>query len=312
VQIRTRNEFFKAANVIDEREFALLRDFPHCQRLEGEISGVWQKNPQYSFWCPDQKSPTNALRVIMAFDDDDGNTLLSEKMSKCGFLIFGGYQNVHKEPSYQTSITGYGTIEPLQMLLKTKEVMDDEAEKAPPEKKSQFAWKPYNTLIPYAKSENARGRFKIAIYSQEPLMVKELADWKFKTSAVGEWNTKTAGGCKQFLDTWSNNPRFKFRIPKGRKEFTMCIMLSQTKAGMDFIAFQVVPYQFFIGFYVLEDIDIVFENKNWKNALDIWDLVSLDSSKESDFFLVPTTFKQAQLTGFTVTIFSDEEVQFVM
>jgi len=89
-------------------------------------------------------------------------------------------------------------------------------------------------------------------------------------------------------------------------------MLSQTKAGMDFIAFQVVPYQFFIGFYVLEDIDIVFENKNWKNALDIWDIVTLDSTKESDFTIVPTTFKQGQMTGFTITIFSDEEVQFIM
>jgi len=190
--------------------------------------------------------------------------------------------------------------------------MDEEAEKAPAEKKSQFTWMPYQTLIPYGKSEGVRGRFRIAIYSQEELTLRELSDWKFKITAVGEWNEKTGGGCKQFLDTWANNPRYKFRIPKGRKDFKMSIMLSQTKAGIDFIAFQVVPYQFFIGYYVLEDIDIVFENKNWKNALDIWETVTLDSSKESDFTLVPTTFKQGQHTGFTITIFSDEEVQFVM
>jgi len=89
-------------------------------------------------------------------------------------------------------------------------------------------------------------------------------------------------------------------------------MLSQSKSGMDFIAYQVVPYQYFIGFYILEDIDIIFENKTWKNALDIWDIVTVDSSKESDFYIVPTTFKQNELTGFTITIFSDEEVQFVL
>jgi len=89
-------------------------------------------------------------------------------------------------------------------------------------------------------------------------------------------------------------------------------MLSQAKSGMDFVAFQVIPYQFFIGYYILEDIDIVYENKNWKNALDIWDIVPLDTIKESDFYIVPTTFKQEQMTGFTVTIFSEEEVQFVM
>jgi len=190
--------------------------------------------------------------------------------------------------------------------------MDEEENNAAPEKRSQFEWKPFHTLIPYAKAENVRGRFKIAIFSQEELVVKELVDWKHKITTVGEWNEKTAGGCKTYLDTWSNNPRFKFRVPKGRNDFKICVVVSQTKAGMDFIAFQVVPYQFFIGFYVLEDLDIVFENRNWKNALDIWDVVQLDSTKESDFFLVPTTFKQAQFTGFTVTIFSDEEVQFIM
>jgi len=167
-------------------------------------------------------------------------------------------------------------------------------------------------LLPYGKTENVRGRFKIAIFSQEELVVNELAEWKFKSQTTGEWNQKTAGGCKQFLDTWSNNPRFKFKVPKGNKNFKMSIMLSQTKSGMDFVAYQVIPYQFFIGFYILEDIDIVFENKNWKNALDIWDTVILDTTKESEFYIVPTTFKQSQLTGFSITLFSDEEVQFVM
>jgi len=106
--------------VIDEREFALARDFPFLRRLEGTLSGQWQKNPQFSLRCPDQKTSTNALRVIMTFDDDDGNSLLSEKMSKSGFLIFGSYQDEHKEPSYQTSIVGYGTIEPMSILLKKK------------------------------------------------------------------------------------------------------------------------------------------------------------------------------------------------
>jgi len=191
-------------------------------------------------------------------------------------------------------------------------VVEEEAKNAAPEKKSQHSWFPYNTLIPFGKTENVRGRFKIAIFSQEELEVRELVEWKHKIQTAGEWNANSAGGCKQFLDTWSNNPRYKFRVPKGKKDFKMCVMLSQTKSGMDFIAYQVVPYQFFIGFYILEDIDIVFENRNWKNALDIWDFVALDTTKECDFYIVPTTFKQGQMTGFTVTIYSDEEVQFVM
>jgi len=296
---------------LDEREFPLALDFKHRKVIEGSLSGIWQKNPQFSFSCPNPTANTNALRIIMHFDDDDGNSILSEKMTKSSFLVFSSNQNEHKEPSYQTSVLGYGTIEPLALLIKKKEVIEEEAANAPPEKKSQHQWYPFYTLIPYGKNESVRGRFKIAIFSQEELNVTELADWKFKTQAAGEWNQKSAGGCKQYLDTWSTNPRFKFRIPKGKKQFKMCILLSQTKSGMDFIAFQVVPYQFFIGYYILEDIDIIFENKTWKNALDIWDIVTIDSSKESDFYIVPTTFKQAQITGFTITIFSDEEVQFV-
>jgi len=80
---------------------------------------------------------------------------------------------------------------------------------------------------------------------------------------------------------------------------------------MDLTPYQVVPYQFFIGFYVEDKMDIIFENRNWKNALDVWDVVKLDTTKEDVFTITPTTFKQGQLTSFTITVFADEEVKFV-
>jgi len=81
---------------------------------------------------------------------------------------------------------------------------------------------------------------------------------------------------------------------------------------MDLVPYQVIPYQFFIGYYILEDLHQVFENKNWKNALDVWDIVTLDTTRQSEFTVIPTTFKQGQLTGFTLTAFADEQINFGM
>jgi len=305
VTLRVRTELFKAANVIDEREFAVQRDFPFRKYIEGKLIGGWQKNPQFSFWSANQQNPTNALRIMMAFDSDDGDSLLSEKMSKSGFLVIGSLQNVHKEPSYQTGVE-YGTIEPTSIILRQNQAVEVDAA----DKKTSPEWKPYHTLIPYGKMENTSGRFKIVIYSQEEIEVKEVSEWRFKATVSGEWTANSAGGCKQYQDTWSNNPRFKLKLPPGRDKFEFCLMLSQQKSGMDLVPYQVIPYQFFIGYYILEDLDIVFENKNWKNALDVWDIVTIDTTRQSEVTVIPTTFKQGQLTGFTLTAFADEEIKF--
>jgi len=228
-------------------------------------------------------------------------------MGKCGFLIFGSTQNSHKEPSFQISIDGYGANDPTVLLLKKiepSEFSEFEDDKDKP--------KPYHTIIPYGKTESVRGRFVVSFYSQEALEMKELVDWKFKTTATGEWSPSTAGGCKQFEDTWRNNPTFKLQLPSGRDEFTMCVMLSQAKAGMDMVPFQVTPYQFFIGVYIQDKMDIVFETRKWKNALDVWDVVKLNTTKENVFMITPTTFKQGQLTSFSISVFADEDVKFVM
>jgi len=302
VTLRTRTEFFKAADVIDEREFALQRDFHSRQFIEGKIGGGWQKSPQYSLSCANNNNPTNAVRVIMHFDDDDGG--LTDKMAKTGFLVFGSTQEVHKEPSYYTSCEGYGAIEPTVLLLKKDPPPAEEANQP-----KKLDWKPFHTLVPYGKTDAVRGRFKIVIYAQEPLVIKELVDWKNKVSVPGEWNANTAGGCKQYQDTWTSNPKFTLELPAGRKGVQVAIMLSQAKSPMDLVAFQVMPYQFFIGYYVLADMDILFETPKWLNSLDVWDVVTLDTTMQNTLTVMPTTFKQGQLTNFTVTVLSDEEIK---
>jgi len=225
-------------------------------------------------------------------------------MAKCGFLVFGSIQDDHKEPSFQTQIEGYGANEPTSILLRKPNPGDEFDEK-------KDLPKPYHTIIPYAKGDMVSGAFKIVLFSQEDLTIKKLLDWKYKISVMGEWSTTTAGGCRQSEDTWRTNPSYKLQIPSGQKNFTMCVMLSQAKAGIDLVPYEVKPYQFFIGFYIEDKMDIVFENKNWKNALDVWDLVTLDSTRENVFTITPTTFRQGQLTSFTINVFADEDIKWV-
>jgi len=306
VTLRTRLEFFRAAGVVDEREFSLQRDFPSRQSVEGKIvGGGWQKNPQFSLSCTNNSNPTNAVRIIMHFDDDDGGGLASDKMVKTGFLVFGSSQDSHKEPSYYTSCEGYGTIEPTVLLFR-RDPPDNSSPADPSAKKPD--WRPFHTLVPYGKTDNVKGRFQLVIYAMEPLAIKELIEWKFKTSATGEWNANTAGGCKQYQDTWMTNPKFTLELPKGRKDLKLCLMLSQAKSPMDLVAFQVMPYQFFIGYYVLADMDILYESPKWLNSLDVWDTFTMDTSQHNTFTVMPTTFKQGQLTNFSITVLCDEEV----
>jgi len=202
-------------------------------------------------------------------------------------------------------------VEPLSLVLRHQPTAEEIANPTP-ESKKRPEWKPYHSLVPFGKTDSVRGKFKLVIYSQEELEVKDLVEWKHKATSNGDWNGKTAGGSRHYQETWPNNPRFKLRLPKGNPAFTFCLMLSQQKSGVDLIAFQVLPYQFFIGYYILEDIDIVYEYKNWKNALDVWDVVTIDTTRESDFIIVPTTHKPDQCTTFSLTALADEEISFVM
>jgi len=200
---------------------------------------------------------------------------------------------------------------PKSLSKKKPQEVDNFAEEPQPAKK-EIPWKPYRTVIPYGKSENVRGRFRLIFYSQEELNIVKLKDWNHKATVMGEWSPSSAGGCKQFEDTWQSNPSFKLTIPNNKEKFEMCVCLSQQKAGNDIVPFQVSSYQFFIGFYILNKLDIVFENKTWLNALDVWDTVYLNSTKENVFTIIPTTFKQGQLTSFQINVYADEEIKFVM
>eukprot|EP01103_Thecamoeba_quadrilineata_P007731 TRINITY_DN17569_c0_g1_i1.p1 TRINITY_DN17569_c0_g1~~TRINITY_DN17569_c0_g1_i1.p1 ORF type:complete len:632 (-),score=144.26 TRINITY_DN17569_c0_g1_i1:8-1903(-) len=307
--LKTRLDFFKAANVVDEREFALARDFPHREVVTGDLLTQWQKNDQFSFTHDATKSTkeTNAVRLIMHLHEGDKPGF--EKMAKCGFMVIPSAQADHKEPSYQTAVAGYGANEPLALLLRNPPPPPVQGAPA----NSNTAEKPYYTAIPYAKNDTVRAKYSIVIYSQEALSIKTLKDWKHSSMAAGSWTPTSAGGCKASEDTWANNPKYKIVVPAGQESVEVCVMLSQAKAmQLDPYTPQVTPCQFFIGFYIYDrtGFNPIYEYPRWLNALDVWDVIKLDTRKENEFVIIPTTFKPGQLTSFTLTVMSDQNVAF--
>jgi len=110
-----------------------------------------------------------------------------------------------------------------------------------------------------------------------------------------------------------NNPQFTLRLPRDPNDpkVTLSILLTQAKAALDLIPYQVMPYQFYIGYYVLDRdlFEIVAQCDTWKNAQETYIHFFIDTSKDNEFVIIPATHNSGQLTSFTITVFSDVPVQ---
>jgi len=103
------------------------------------------------------------------------------------------------------------------------------------------------------------------------------------------------------------------KVPKDpdHPTITLTISLAQTKAALDLIPYQVMPYQFYIGYYVLdrELFEVVAQCKTWKNAQEIYSHLFIDATKDDEFVIIPATHYAGQLTNFTITVYSDIPVE---
>jgi len=207
-------------------------------------------------------------------------------------------EGVHKEPCYQQDLCGYGRFEPFEIAVRKKTSEQDS--------------ETYYVVMPYAKTTDIKGYYDLIFYADGELDIKELIDWKNSISLNGAWTEELSGGDRS-LETWLNNPQYTLKLPKDPENpiVTLTISLAQSKAALDLIPYQVMPYQFYIGFYVLdrELFDVVAHCKTWKNAQEIYSHLFIDTTKEDEFVIIPATHTAGQLTSFTITVFSDIPVE---
>jgi len=203
---------------------------------------------------------------------------MQNKWKKTGFIVVTTDEGIHKEPCYQQDLVGYGRYEPFEIQVKKKETEQD------PE--TCFV------VMPYAKTTDIKGYYDLIFYADGELDIKELIDWKHSLSLQGGWTEDLSGGDRS-VETWLSNPQYTLKVPKDpdHPTITLTISLAQTKAALDLIPYQVMPYQFYIGYYVLdrELFEVVQQCKTWKNAQEIYSHLFIDATKDDECDIIPAT-----------------------
>jgi len=219
-------------------------------------------------------------------------------MENTGFIIISSDEGVHKEPSYQQDLICYGTFEPSEITVQRI-----------PNQQTNYI------LMPYAKSPKTKGYYDIIVYADGCVEIKELIEWKFSMTCQGEWTAELSGGDTS-NESWLKNPQYLLTLPSDLPNplISTTILLTQAKAPIDLIPYQIIPYQFYIGFYILEAghvESIVAHCKTWKNAQETYLHFQADTSKDNQFIIIPATHFPGQLTSFRLTVFSDTPVSLV-
>jgi len=306
---RTKKEFMKAVGIIDTREFPLRKEFPNFRKtiVGDNLSNEWSQNYQFAIL----PSPgATKIQILMHYEHQDKN---ASQMEKCGFMVVTSDEGVHKEPSYKQDLIGYGTIDPFTIVVnKDKDVTSEKGkDKLLEEHQIQLqAKQKYYIVMPYGRTADAKGYYDLIFYSDAHCDVTQLVNWKHTISVQGEWSAEKSGGCKENEAWLEQNPLFKLTLPNDHQKVVMTVMLAQAKAALDLMPFNVTPYQFYIGYYILDKdmFEIVAECEKWKNAQETYVHLAIDTSKDNQFIIVPTTHKPSQLTSFTLTVLSDVPV----
>jgi len=278
--------FMDAIGVEDDREFDIVESgYKKRHRAEGDyLTFEWHKSTQFGIIVTEAAK----VKIINHFI---GTGSVMDASSKVGFCLVKGNDGKHCEISYQTSCIGFGTQEPFS------------AEFEPNEKYA---------IIPYAQEQETKGKFSITVYSQGPeVTFTPLTPWKHKKTVPGDWKGESAAGCNTGTSPWKLNPHFKLKFNKEKEKHLCHIALEQQKSDFDLIPFEVHPYAFHIGVYIYdkEVEEMVAKSKTWQNAREVYQNFKFNTTNHKAVIIIPTTVKPQQETTFTLSVFSDYEIE---
>jgi len=236
-----QNCFFKAINIVDQREFELKRAHKHRHIIEHTgLAEDWHDNPQIIV-----SGPASAeIFLLMHYDDPISKTTLP--MEKCAFVAFRNSQQQFKELTYWHDNLQYAKVAPLSIIIQ--------------EQGASYC------LIPYSKLSKATGKWHIVAYSDSEFNIETLKAWPNSKSFAGKWEGENAGGCIEHQATFVKNPRYRLKLPS--KVVTLGICISQEKNLGDVEPFAIIPYKYYIGYYLIDKdpLSPIQRILKWKNA----------------------------------------------
>lgn len=286
VEPGTMKHFFTAVKVTSHREFAVRKNnkFRHQKTLDGVLKD-WRKNAQFAF------TGKGIVNILVHYDDPAGDP--GQPMLKIGYVVIRSKEKTHKEVGYLHTISDYGTKDPLPLMLNGEED---------------------GVVLVYTKGEDLKGDIHIVGYTNdEDISIVEKTEWPHSVMLESEWKGPSACGCIE-NEKWRENPKYKLTIPE-EKEVAITVMLEQAKAAMDLVPFQVLPYQFHIGFYIYDSKngkpgEIVSHVAKFKNAREVYERVVLDGTAHKEMIVIPCTHKPNQECAFSIAAYSTHAIEF--
>eukprot|EP01130_Rhizamoeba_saxonica_P002364 TRINITY_DN12184_c0_g1_i1.p1 TRINITY_DN12184_c0_g1~~TRINITY_DN12184_c0_g1_i1.p1 ORF type:complete len:959 (+),score=191.59 TRINITY_DN12184_c0_g1_i1:30-2879(+) len=155
-----------------------------------QIYHNWFMNPQYLIGAKDVSSPV----FIYLSVKDRGNALFKRGESRyppIGLIIIekNVYDTYREMGGKLHSVTTYNETRnnTLSFYAETNKAY---------------------VVLPSTYDRGIESQFTLNIYSQYPIECEHLIDRRLTLTAKGAWSENLCGGCKKYVSSWLNNPKF--------------------------------------------------------------------------------------------------------
>jgi hypothetical protein len=152
-------------------------------------------------------------------------------------------------------------------------------------------------LIPSTFQPNLVGAFRLDVCSPMALSLQPLASDTCRVTVThsGEWDARTAGGCRNF-ESWADNPQYAITVSQ---PITALFILSQ----------HIAPSLLPIGLYVLNKDGATQGKAAFMHALEVSCQVDL-LPQHSPYLIMPCTFQPGTLGRFHLSAYTTQPLDF--
>jgi calpain-7 len=154
------------------------------------------------------------------------------------------------------------------------------------------------TLVVSQYEKSATIHYSLRVYSTLPFKLNKILDpFKYKKELKGEWKGSSAGGCPNYPETYSSNPKFQLKLDANSRVLIELKGPKQYQVGFDVITVSVFN----------SESPLYFRKKQsgpYRSGFVVLELELLAGM----YNVIPTTFKPGQESPFFISVRSSSEI----
>jgi len=280
---QTRNQFMKACDVLDPREFPLQQKYPVKQRVEGDgFTSDWTTATQFIVKSKQTTDVTFLLYPVARTD---------EWQKQIGFCVIKDDEPHHTLPSFQPEGIGFGGSESFTCVVEPEHTY---------------------TVVSFALDKELEGKFGVCFFQRkgrEELKIVAAQKWSHTTSLSSAWKGDNAAG-SSMPSAWKNT-RYVVTCDSD-KEQDCYVMLGQKSKDVSAIVFdnnRIVPAKFYIGLFVYttDRKTETAKSSKWHNSKEVYLKFRIGGAHKS-LLIVPCTVMPGEELEYELSVFCDSKV----